>query len=101
MDRTKSFFETGSECHTLNKEFTKAYNGEIKPATKEQRDLLFQKMEESGYQWDAEKYELKKIVQKPADSYCQKNCKGFQETGKCFADGDCKAKREVEFIDIC
>ena len=34
--------------------------------------------------------------QKPADSYCQKNCKGFQETGKCFADGDCKAKREAE-----
>jgi len=36
--------------------------------------------------------------QKSADSYCQKNCKGFQETGKCFADGDCKAKREAESI---
>lgn len=34
--------------------------------------------------------------QKLANSYCQKNCKGFQETGKCFADGDCKAKREAE-----
>lgn len=31
------------------------------PATKEQRDLLFAKMQESGYQWDAEKKELKKI----------------------------------------
>ena len=61
MDRTKSFFETGSECHMLNEEFIKAYNGEIKPATKEQRDLLFQKMEEAGYQWDTEKKELKKI----------------------------------------
>ena len=29
------------------------------PATKEQRDLLFQKMEESGYEWDADKKELK------------------------------------------
>ena len=34
--------------------------------------------------------------QKPADTYCQENCKGFQETGKCFADGECKAKREAE-----
>ena len=29
------------------------------PATKEQRDLLFQKMKEAGYEWDAEKKELK------------------------------------------
>ena len=31
------------------------------PATKEQRDILFQKMKEAGYEWDAEKKELKKI----------------------------------------
>ena len=37
----------------------------IKPATKEQRDLLFQKMKEAGYEWDAEKKELKKIEQEP------------------------------------
>ena len=37
--------------------------------------------------------------QKSADSYCQENCKGFQETGKCFADGMCKAKREAESVD--
>ena len=35
------------------------------PATKEQRDLLFSKMKESGYEWDANKKELKKIEQKP------------------------------------
>ena len=34
-----------------------------KPATKEQRELLFQKMKEAGYEWDAEKKELKKIGQ--------------------------------------
>lgn len=28
------------------------------PATKEQRDLLFQKMKEAGYEWDADKKEL-------------------------------------------
>lgn len=32
------------------------------PATKEQRDILFAKMEEAGYEWDADKKELKKIV---------------------------------------
>lgn len=62
---------------------------DVKPATKEQRDLLFQKMKEAGYVWDAERKELKKI-----DTYCQDNCKGFQETGRCFCDGECKAKKE-------
>ena len=33
----------------------------IKPATKEQRDILFQKMKEAGYEWDDEKKELRKI----------------------------------------
>ena len=37
---------------------------DLKPATKEQRELLFQKMKEAGYEWDAEKKELKKIEQK-------------------------------------
>lgn len=40
-------------------------NVNIRPATKEQRDLLFQKMKEAGYEWDAEKKEPKKIEQKP------------------------------------
>ena len=31
------------------------------PATKEQRDLLFSKMKEAGYEWDAKKKELKEI----------------------------------------
>jgi len=31
------------------------------PATKEQRDLLFQKMKEAGYEWDGEKKKLKEI----------------------------------------
>ena len=37
-----------------------------KPATKEQCDILFQKMKEACYEWDAKKKELKKIEQKPA-----------------------------------
>ena len=37
----------------------------LHPATKEQRDLLFAKMKEAGYEWDAENKELKKIEQNP------------------------------------
>ena len=37
------------------------YSGEIFPATKEQRDFLFSKMNEAGYEWDADKKELNKI----------------------------------------
>lgn len=36
-------------------------DSDVKPATKEQRDLLFQKMKEAGYEWDSEMKELKKI----------------------------------------
>lgn len=36
---------------------------DVTPATKEQCDLLFQKMKEEGYEWDAEKKELKKLNQ--------------------------------------
>ena len=48
------------------------------PATKEQRDLLFQKMKEAGYEWDAEKKELKKIEQKPAE-WKQENVEELSE----------------------
>ena len=34
------------------------------PATEEQRDLLFKKMKDAGYEWDDEKKELKKIEPK-------------------------------------
>lgn len=36
-----------------------------RPASSEQRSLLFSKMREAGYEWNAEKLELKKIEQKP------------------------------------
>lgn len=46
------------------------------PATKEQRDLLFAKMKEAGYEWNGEKKELRKIEQKTIKScaeYFNKN----------------------------
>lgn len=39
----------------------------VLPATKEQRDLLFTKMKEAGYEWDDEKKELKKIKYRVCD----------------------------------
>ena len=38
-----------------------------KPATKEQRDTLFKKMKEAGYQWDAKKKELKLLISNGGD----------------------------------
>ena len=64
MDSTGWFCGLGSECHTLKEEFVKAYNGKIQPATKEQRDLFFKKMQESGYEWNAEKKVLKNLKPK-------------------------------------
>ena len=40
-----------------------SYDATLYPAAKEQRDLLFQKIQEAGYEWDAGKRELKKIEQ--------------------------------------
>ena len=34
---------------------------------------LFQKMKESGYEWDAEKKELKKIEQKPTEEWSEED----------------------------
>lgn len=54
LNTTGEFYESYREdCWT--------YNISLKPATKEQRDMLFKKMKEAGYTWDAYKKELKKI----------------------------------------
>ena len=51
-------FYEGEEGHDIE---------DIKPATKEQRDILFAKMKEAGYEWDSDNKELKKIEQKPLE----------------------------------
>jgi len=45
-------FEPRQGCHNIEG---------AHPATKEQRELLFAKMKEAGYEWDAKKKELKKL----------------------------------------
>lgn len=55
-----------------------AKSDDIAPATKEQCDLLFSKMKEAGYEWDADKKELKKIEQKSAwGEEDERNLKGI------------------------
>ena len=53
-DMAKTFSVCRNEAYVLYDDFS--------PATKEQRDLLFQKMKEMGYEWDAEKKGLERII---------------------------------------
>ncbi|MBR2291716.1 MAG: hypothetical protein IJ868_05315 [Prevotella sp.] len=57
MNTKGEFQEVGSKTHWTSKE--------VFPATKEQRDALFAKMKEAGYEWNGEKKVLKKIEQTP------------------------------------
>lgn len=64
-------FEAGG-CHSQKN---------TKPATSEQRDLLFAKMKEAGYEWDVDNKELKKVQPhydianlKPFDKILGRNC---------------------------
>lgn len=74
--RWADWLEKQGDKDKLIKEF-----GEYK--VKYTQEVISQQLEKQG-------------EQKPADSYCKEYCKGFQETGKCFADGECKAKRDTE-----
>ena len=53
-------FETGGYIANAD-----PINTDFYPATKEQCDLLFQKMKEAGYEWDIDNKKLRKIEQKP------------------------------------
>lgn len=55
-------FAVNNGQHYGNVEDSKDFH----PATKEQRDTLFTKMREAGYEFDFEKKELKKIKQQPS-----------------------------------
>lgn len=66
-------FIYGKQCpygglNWYNGKFIKSSNyvfedSPVHPATKEQRNLLFAKMKEEGYKWDADRKELKKVEQ--------------------------------------
>lgn len=75
-------------------------NCQLKPAAKEQRDLLFQKMKESGYEWDDDKKELKKIDQKSYGQrkeclYCQ-----FNYAGECKGSCQMKINEQIHIDEV-
>lgn len=61
------YYDTNSQLEINDCSLYDTYNAE--PATKEQRDTLFAKIKEAGYEWNAEKKELKKIERKPASKF--------------------------------
>lgn len=75
----------------------------LHPATKEQRDIIFTKMKEAGYEWSEETHELKKISQrmvsaeakealydKPTDEEMKELLRTEYEKGR--ADAYCEVK---------
>lgn len=69
---------------TYNIEFKQTCaTANVHPATKEERDILFAKIKEEGYEWDARKKELKRVGQKSAwseeDTKHFMRCKGYIE----------------------
>ena len=50
-------FHTGYETHSVDS----TINGNAQRATKEQRNLLFQKMKEAGYKWNPQTKTLMKL----------------------------------------
>lgn len=81
----KSFSEepTAMFCRTIQGHFT--------PATKEQRDLLFQKIKEAGYEWDGK--ELKKVEQDPA--WSEEDEKMLDEIIDFFKNGTVKLQHDL------
>ena len=63
-------------------------SNDITPATKEQRALLFSKMKEAGYEWDAEKKELKKIEKQSTEAQNEEELSDFEYALlSAFSDG--------------
>ena len=34
------------------------------------------------------------------NAFCKENCKGYQDTGRCFCDGDCEAKKKSKEKEV-
>jgi len=61
----RSYCGVNTLCHFQDNDENGGFwckSDEVRPATKEQRDLLFQKMEEAGYEWSDKDRKLIKIV---------------------------------------
>ena len=69
------------------------------PATKEQRDLLFQKMKEEGYEWDANKKKLNKIhvidEGKAEMDYCFTKMMNGEKVSSAWSEEDEKMVKDI------
>ena len=72
------------------------------PATEEQCDTLYAKMKEAGYEWDAEKKELRKIEQKPSIEICPHSIKSksYLETGYPVARNPAWSEEDEDAIGM-
>ena len=70
--------------------------GKVQPATKEQRDLLFAKMKEADYEWDAEKKELKKISQRMISAEAKE---ALYDKVNWSEEDDNKVKEIIEYLN--
>lgn len=72
----------------------------VEPATKEQRDLLFQKMKEAGYEWSDEEKELKKIKQSNEDvNMCEAVKDVLVNNTMSGSDGRVVYSEEIEWLE--
>ena len=72
-----------------------ACGGDIYSATKEQCNLLFQKMKEAGYEWNDEKKELKKVEQEELSDFEKSLKHMMEETIECGDTHNLKADAEI------
>ena len=73
----------------------------FQPATKQQRELLFKKMKEEGYEWDSNKKELKKIENEAAGKV-KKEVKTRRMTNQELTDwlrDSPEEHREYKYVD--
>ena len=70
-------------------------NNQLKPATKEQRDLLFEKMDNTGYMWDGDKKELKLLITNGGDF---EPCDKKQDKHKVWTDNDYDEIKSIEYL---
>ena len=70
------------------------------PATKEQRDLLFKKIKEAGYEWDAEKEELKLLISNGGDFESDDSEQESKEEIKTTAYGTFGNNGAIEYVYI-
>ena len=90
-DDGRFYYDIGkNECFCL-------IDAVVTPATNAQRDILFQKMKEAGYEWDNEKKELKSLVTNGGDFCESENCE--QKPAKWSEEDERNLKGIIDEIE--